>query len=106
MKVECHVQVSVVEVPKVKQEDVQLQYPNENMLLLQDSPAPRHVENSLVESLMNDEKVKWQLSSFFMDVLVPYFIFLFQKAVLSAFDAFVEEEPLNIFIFDSLKFYL
>ncbi|KAL6320446.1 hypothetical protein AAG906_007143 [Vitis piasezkii] len=56
VKVECHVQVSVVEVPKVKQEDVQLQYPNENMLLLQDSPAPRHVENSLVESLMNDEK--------------------------------------------------
>lgn len=58
----CHpelslaVKVSVVEVPKVKQEDVQLQYPNENMLLLQDSPAPRHVENSLVESLMNDEK--------------------------------------------------
>ena len=38
--------------------------------------------------------------------LVPYFIFLFQQAVLSAFDAFVEEEPLNIFIFDSLKFYL
>lgn len=58
----CHpelslaVKVSVVEVPIVKQEDVQLQYPNENMLLLQDSPAPRHVENSLVESLMNDEK--------------------------------------------------
>ncbi|KAJ9680038.1 hypothetical protein PVL29_021800 [Vitis rotundifolia] len=56
VKVECHVQVSVAEVPKVKQEDVQLQYPNENMLLLQDSPAPRHVENNLVESLMNDEK--------------------------------------------------
>ena len=47
-----------MEVPQVKQEDFELRYPNENMLLLQDSPAPRHVDNDLVELLVNDEKVK------------------------------------------------